>query len=111
MMTELEMEGFLRGKCVPGDMLVNESNAQYLLRKFNALEEQRDALAAENAALREKMGQLSIEESRFLTDVLTAAGLLAYGKQDKGLAQRIANFCVSKRGNSEPAQLRKGGAA
>lgn len=46
-MTELEMEGFLRGKCVPGDMLVNESNAQYLVRKFKALEAQRDALAAE----------------------------------------------------------------
>lgn len=55
--------------------------------------------------------QLSIEESRFLTDVLTAAGLLSYGKQDKVLARRIADFCVSKRGHSNPAQLRQGGAA
>lgn len=29
-----EMEGFLKGKCIPGDMLVNETNAQYLVRKF-----------------------------------------------------------------------------
>lgn len=29
-----EMEGFLKGKCVPGDMLVNETNAEYLVRKF-----------------------------------------------------------------------------
>lgn len=30
-----EMEGFLRGKCLPGDLLVGESNAEYLVRKLN----------------------------------------------------------------------------
>lgn len=34
----IEMEGFLRGKCLPGDMKVNETNAEYLVRKFNELE-------------------------------------------------------------------------
>lgn len=29
-----EMQGFLDGKCLPGDMLVNETNAEYLVRKF-----------------------------------------------------------------------------
>ncbi|EHJ9209119.1 hypothetical protein QEW03_000411 [Salmonella enterica] len=52
--------------------------------------------------------QLSIEESQFLTDVMTAAGLLSCGKKDKGLARRMADFCVAKRGNFNPAQLRKG---
>ncbi|HBS7472725.1 TPA: hypothetical protein MAQ95_001699 [Klebsiella pneumoniae] len=52
--------------------------------------------------------QLSIEESQFLTDVITAAGLLSCGKQDKGLARRITDFCVVKRGSSNPAQLREG---
>ena len=33
-----EMEGFLRGKCLPGDMKVNETNAEYLVRKFTELE-------------------------------------------------------------------------
>ncbi|WP_455424938.1 hypothetical protein [Dryocola sp. LX212] len=51
--------------------------------------------------------QLSIEESRFLTDVITAAGLLSCGKQDKGLARRITDFCVAKIGSSNPAQLHK----
>lgn len=37
-MTVYEMEGFLRGKCVPGDMKVNETNAEYLVRKFGELE-------------------------------------------------------------------------
>lgn len=52
--------------------------------------------------------KLSIEESQFLTDVITAAGLLSCGKQDKGLARRITDFCVVKRGSSNPAQLREG---
>ncbi|QBC01886.1 hypothetical protein [Enterobacter cloacae] len=52
--------------------------------------------------------QLSIAESQFLTDVMTAAGLLSCGKRDKQLAQRLADFCVSKRGGSNAAQLRKG---
>lgn len=33
-MTVYEMESFLRGKCVPGDLKVNETNAEYLVRKF-----------------------------------------------------------------------------
>ncbi len=37
-MNVFEMEGFLRGKCVPRDLKVNETNAEYLVRKFDALE-------------------------------------------------------------------------
>ena len=37
-MNVYEMEGFLRGKCLPCDMKVNESNAQYLVRKFSEFE-------------------------------------------------------------------------
>lgn len=37
-MNIFEMEGFLRGKCVPRDLKVNETNAEYLVRKFDALE-------------------------------------------------------------------------
>ena len=65
-MTVYEMECFLRGKCLPGDMKVNETNAQYLVRKFSELqsknadmavqlanaESKRRELAAENAALK-----------------------------------------------------------
>ncbi|QMV75921.1 hypothetical protein HS967_11960 [Enterobacter hormaechei] len=46
-----EMEGFLRGKCLPGDMKVNETNAEYLVRKFAEAESKCAALAAENAYL------------------------------------------------------------
>ncbi len=30
-MNVFEMEGFLRGKCVPRDVKVNETNAEYLV--------------------------------------------------------------------------------
>ena len=51
-MTVYEMEGFLRGKCVPGDLKVNETNAEYLVRKFGELENKCAALAAEVEAVK-----------------------------------------------------------
>ena len=51
-MTVYEMESFLRGKCVPGDLKVNETNAEYLVRKFAEAEAKCAALAAENAGLK-----------------------------------------------------------
>lgn len=56
-MNTIEMHGFLTGKCLPGDMRVNETTAEYLVRKFREKDQQlaavvaeRDALAAECAA-------------------------------------------------------------
>ena len=37
-MTLIEMDGFLKGKCIPRDLNVNETNAEYLVRKFGELE-------------------------------------------------------------------------
>ncbi|HHG9578735.1 hypothetical protein BEH70_23780 [Citrobacter freundii] len=64
-MTVYEMEGFLRGNGIPGDLKANESNAQYLVRKFSELQSQNARLAVqlanadskcrELAALREKI--------------------------------------------------------
>ncbi|EPV6192115.1 Eae protein [Escherichia coli] len=31
----IEMDGFLKGKCIPSDLKVNETNAEYLVRKFD----------------------------------------------------------------------------
>ena len=41
--TENEMRGLLTGKCVPGDMKVNEELPAYLVRKFAALQQKLDA--------------------------------------------------------------------
>ncbi|PVS45869.1 hypothetical protein [Salmonella enterica] len=50
--TLIEMDGFLKGKCIPRDLKVNETNAEYLVRKFAEAEAKCAALAAENAALK-----------------------------------------------------------
>lgn len=51
-MTLIEMDGFLKGKCIPCDLKVNETNAEYLVRKFAEAEAKCAALAAENAGLK-----------------------------------------------------------
>lgn len=50
-MSLIEMDGFLKGKCIPRDLKVNETNAEYLVRKFAELEAKCAALAVENAWL------------------------------------------------------------
>ncbi|EEZ9054992.1 hypothetical protein DC957_000611 [Escherichia coli] len=73
-MTLIEMDGFLKGKCIPRDLKVNETKAEYLVRKFGELESKLEtalrecrsagvtidnleakcaALAVENAALKQ----------------------------------------------------------
>ncbi|EBX8523617.1 ead/Ea22-like family protein [Salmonella enterica subsp. enterica serovar Anatum] len=51
-MTLIEMDGFLKGKCIPSDLKVNETNAEYLVRKFAEAESKCAALAAENELAR-----------------------------------------------------------
>ena len=43
-MTLIEMDGFLKGKCIPRDLKVNETNAEYLVRKFAEAEAKISAL-------------------------------------------------------------------
>ncbi|MEF8264496.1 hypothetical protein U9809_15790 [Escherichia coli] len=52
-MSLIEMDGFLKGKCIPRDLKVNETNAEYLVRKFAEAEAKCAALAAENAVLKQ----------------------------------------------------------
>ncbi|ENG6275000.1 hypothetical protein ACEW7I_004602, partial [Yersinia enterocolitica] len=42
-MNVIEMHGLITGKCVAGDMFVNESVAEYLIRKIANIEDQRNA--------------------------------------------------------------------
>ncbi|EAB0494231.1 hNH endonuclease [Shigella flexneri] len=43
-MSLIEMDGFLKGKCIPCDLKVNETNAEYLVRKFAEAEAKISAL-------------------------------------------------------------------
>lgn len=51
-MSLIEMDGFLKGKCIPRDLKVNETNAEYLVRKFAEAE-------AKCAALAERIEEMS----------------------------------------------------
>ncbi|WP_410031945.1 hNH endonuclease [Escherichia coli] len=51
-MSLIEMDGFLKCKCIPRDLKVNETNAEYLVRKFAEAEAKCAKLAAENAGLK-----------------------------------------------------------
>ena len=62
-MTVYEMEGFLRGKCLPRDMKVNESNAQYLVRKFSELQSQNAELAVQLTNAESKCRELAAESA------------------------------------------------
>ncbi|EFE8059341.1 TPA: ead/Ea22-like family protein [Escherichia coli] len=70
----IEMDGFLKGKCIPRDLKVNETNAEYLVRKFGELEARCAALAAENAALKDSVehaaGCIAAAEAEGLIDAL-----------------------------------------
>jgi len=37
-----------------------------------------------------------IEEQQFLTDVITAAGLVSHGKQSKALGERISKYACKR---------------
>ncbi|EHT5196794.1 TPA: hypothetical protein KHV01_002117 [Escherichia coli] len=62
-MNVYEMEGFLRGKCLPGDMKVNESDAQYLVRKFSELQSQNADMSVHLANAESKCRELAAENS------------------------------------------------
>lgn len=51
LMSLIEMDGFLKGKCIPSDLKVDETNAEYLVRKFAEAEAKCAALAAELSAI------------------------------------------------------------
>lgn len=57
-MSLIEMDGFLKGKCFPRDLKVNETNAEYLVRKFAEAEAKCAALAVENAGIKSAIPQL-----------------------------------------------------
>lgn len=81
-MSLIEMDGFLKGKCIPRDLKVNETNTEYLVRKFGELESKLEtalrecrsagitidnleakcaALTAENAGLKDYLAPIGLK--------------------------------------------------
>ena len=71
-MTLIEMDGFLKGKCIPRDLKVNETNAEYLVRKFGELESKLETALRECRSagitidnLEAKCEALAVENARY----------------------------------------------
>ena len=56
-MSLIEMDGFLKGKCIPRDLKVNETNAEYLVRKFAEAEAKISALSKDHQKAIESIKQ------------------------------------------------------
>ena len=73
--------------------LVEKQN--FLIERFLADQE---AASTANAHLEQtEMAKQKVKTLQFLTDVVTASGLLRYGKTDKRLAQRISDAAYEMR--------------
>ena len=70
------MDGFLKGKCIPRDLKVNETNAEYLVRKFGELESKLET------ALREcRSAGITIDnlEAKCVALAAESAGMKSFG--------------------------------
>lgn len=93
-MSLIEMDGFLKGKCIPRDLKVNETNAEYLVRKFGELESKLET------ALREcRSAGITIDNLEYKCAALTAenAGLksdipLGAIENGRAFAERLENY-------------------
>ncbi|HCN6488174.1 TPA: hypothetical protein ACG574_001655 [Escherichia coli] len=56
-MSLIEMDGFLKGKCIPRDLKVNETNDEYLVRKFAEAEAKISALSEDQQRAIESIKQ------------------------------------------------------
>ncbi|MFY3421963.1 hypothetical protein, partial [Escherichia coli] len=56
-MSLIEMDGFLKCKCIPRDLKVNETNAEYLVRKFAEAEAKISALSEDQQRAIESIKQ------------------------------------------------------
>lgn len=97
-----EMEGFLRGQCLPGDLLVGESNAEYLVRKLNeasTLKAERDALEAKCKNLEKQISHIntqSLEGALKMADAIKVLedrvnALAVESVELRHIAERIVN--------------------
>ncbi|MCQ7027911.1 hypothetical protein MRO55_14595 [Escherichia coli] len=91
-MSLIEMDGFLKGKCIPRDLKVNETNAEYLVRKFGELESKLET------ALREcRSAGITIDnlEAKCAALAVENAGLKAAAKET------LAHWAAAEPGEME----------
>ena len=82
-MTLIEIDGFLKGKCIPRDLKVNETNAEYLVRKFAEAEAKISALSEDHQKAIESIKQadsaVKLAHEKFSALAAENAGLKSFG--------------------------------
>lgn len=94
-MSLIEIDGFLKGKYIPRDLKVNETNAEYLVRKFGELESKLETALRECRSagitidnLEAKCAALAAEKEKFAVECAATKIAIAYlksGRQDFSL--------------------------
>ena len=87
--TVTEMRGLITGKAMPADIFVGESIAAYLVRKFTNLHTERDALAAENVALKSVFHPDNLPEEA--VDAVNSAAQFDWDSNDCGSWTWVVN--------------------
>ncbi|EFN9869624.1 ead/Ea22-like family protein [Escherichia coli] len=81
-MSLIEMDGFLKGKCIPRDLKVNETNAEYLVRKFAEAEAKISALSEDHQRAIESIKQadaaVKLAHEKFSALAAENAGLKSF---------------------------------
>lgn len=81
-MSLIEMDGFLKGKCIPRDLKVNETNAEYLGRKFAEADAKISALSEDHQKAIESIKQadaaVKLAHEKFSALAAENAGLKAF---------------------------------
>ena len=118
-MTLIEMDGFLKGKCIPGDLKVNETNAEYLVRKLGELESKLetalrecrsagitiDNLEAKCAALLDELDKWKQESSAWQAVAEKQLALATNAEQK--ISELEATGIITKVGGRDMAELTK----
>lgn len=91
-MSLIEMDGFLKGKCIPRDLKVNETNAEYLVRKFAEIESKLETALRECRSagitidnLEAKCAALAAENAGLKSGILQASENMEAHHDDHGL--------------------------
>ncbi|MBI1047015.1 hypothetical protein HCI56_21125 [Escherichia coli] len=100
-MTLIEMNGFLKGKCIPRDLKVNETNAEYLVRKFAEAEAKISALSEDHQKAIESIKQadaaVKLAHEKFSALAAENAGMkseapLGAIENGRAFADRLENY-------------------
>lgn len=105
-MTLIEMDGFLKGKCIPRDLKVNETNAEYLVRKFGELESKLETALRECRSagitidnLEAKCAALGAEKEKFAVECAATKIAITYlksGRQDFSLNTPVTDAFLAE---------------